>query len=493
MNILLSIDIGTSACKAIAFDPDGHVLASETVPYGTEYPHADWAQQNPDDWWSAACSATKRITSQLDVGCIACVGIDGQSWSAVAVDEQGQVLCPTPIWTDTRAREECDEMRRVMPEEDWFNLDMNPLQPGYTLPKILWYKHHWTDAYEKARWILQSNSFIVYRLTGRATQDVSQGYGLQCFRMRSGEWDLDVLERLGIRSSLLPELLPSSAIAGSVTSSAAFQTGLREGTPVIAGGLDAACATLGVGVIHSGQTQEQGGQSGGMSLCTDVCTGDPRLILGYHVVPGCWLLQGGTTGGGGAMKWLRQLICPELSFEEMSTLAQTVPPGSDGLIFLPYLRGERSPIWNPDAKGVFFGMTYAHTRAHMIRSVMEGTACALRHNIETADEAGGRVDLLRAMGGSANSLVWTQIKSDITGKIIEVPSSDTATCLGAALLSGVAVGIYRDFSEAVSRTVSVQRTHQPDPSNQSVYETVYKNYLELYQRLEPMMTGRKST
>ena len=204
MKILLSIDIGTSACKTIAFDPEGAVLASETVAYATDYPHPDWAQQNPDDWWQATCSAIRRITAVVDPSSIACVGIDGQSWSAVAVDAEGRVLCPTPIWTDTRSRQECEDMRRLMPEEDWFQLDMNPLQPGYTLPKILWYRRHLPDVYQKTRWILQSNSFIVYRLTGRATQDLSQGYGLHCFRMRSGTWDLESLEKLGIPSSLLP-------------------------------------------------------------------------------------------------------------------------------------------------------------------------------------------------------------------------------------------------------------------------------------------------
>ena len=488
MKILLSIDIGTSACKTIAFDPEGTVLASETVAYATDYPHPDWAQQNPDDWWQATCSAIRRITAVVDPSSIACVGIDGQSWSAVAVDAEGRVLCPTPIWTDTRSRQECEDMRRLMPEEDWFQLDMNPLQPGYTLPKILWYRRHLPDVYQKTRWILQSNSFIVYRLTGQATQDLSQGYGLHCFRMRSGTWDLESLEKLGIPASLLPELLPSSAIAGQVTPAAAADTGLLPGTPVIAGGLDAACATLGVGVIHPGETQEQGGQSGGMSLCVDQCTGDPRLILGYHVVPGQWLLQGGTTGGGGALKWLRQTICPELSFEEMSDLAQTVAPGSDGLLFLPYLRGERSPLWNPDAKGVFFGLTYTHTRAHMIRAVLEGVAFALEHNLRVAAEAGAEVSEMNAMGGASNSALWTQIKADVTGKVIHVPGSDTATTLGAAILAGVGSGIYGSYREAVERTVSVRKTYTPDPEKHAVYQKNMELYLALYRNLESIFS-----
>ncbi len=484
---MLGIDIGTSGCKAAVFDRDGQALAVRMEAYAVDYPRPGWAQQDPEDWWKAACRAIRELTTAVDPADIGAVGVDGQSWAAAAVDAGGKALAPTPIWTDTRAQEECEEMRCCLPEKQWFRIGMNPLQPGYTLPKILWYRHHWPQVYENARWILQSNGFVVYRLTGRAVQDLSQGYGLQCFRMGTGQWDKEALEKLGIRPSLLPEIVPCHAAVGFVTETAAEMTGLLPGTLVVAGGLDAACAALGVGVIQPGQTQEQGGQAGGMSLCLDRCTGDPRLIMSFHVVPDRWLLQGGTTGGGGALKWLRQQICPELSFEEMSDLAGSAAPGSGGLLFLPYMAGERSPLWNPDAKGVFFGLTYAHTRAHMIRAVMEGTAYALRHNLDTARDAGGEVSVMRGMGGSANSRVWTQIKSDVTGKPIEVPASDTATVLGAAILAGVGTGIYRDFEEAVRCTVRVNRTHMPDPALRETYEAGYRNYLELYERLKTMM------
>ncbi len=486
---LLGVDIGTSGCRAALFAPDGRLAAQETEAYGVSYPAPGWAEQRPDDWWEGVCRAVRRVAEAVPPEDIAAVGVDGQSWAAVAVDGEGRVLAPTPIWTDTRAQDACEEMRSCMPEEEWFRVGMNPLQPGYTLPKILWYRRHRPEVYERARWILQSNSFIVYRLTGRVTQDLSQGYGLQCFSMRGGAWDPEAIRRLGLRPSLLPDILHCHAVAGAVTAAAAAQTGLLPGTPVVAGGLDAACATLGVGVIDPGQTQEQGGQAGGMSVCMDACAGDPRLILGRHVVPDRYLLQGGTTGGGGALKWLRQTVCPELSFEEMSDLARTVPPGSGGLLFLPYLAGERSPIWNPDAKGVFFGLTYAHTRAHMIRAVMEGTAYALLHNLETARQAGARVRVMRATGGSANSLVWTQIKSDVTDTVIEVPASDTATVLGAAILAGVGAGVYGSFEEAVAGTVAVRRVHRPDAAHRAVYARGYQDYLQLYERLKPMMTG----
>ncbi|MDD3920482.1 MAG: xylulokinase [Eubacteriales bacterium] len=486
---LLGIDVGTSACKVALFHEDGTVRAQAVSEYPVYYPHPGWAEQNPDDWWEGVCAAIRKTLALSGVpqGQIAGIGVDGQSWSAVVVTNNGEVLCNTPIWTDTRSRAECDEIRTRVPEEELFALCGNPVQPSYTLPKILWYENHLPDVYRRAAYILQSNSFIVQRLTGEFTQDVSQGYGLFCFDMRHAKWDYGMAARLGIRPELLPPLHPCHEIVGHVTRKAAMLTELAEGTPVVAGGLDAACGTLGAGVIHPGETQEQGGQAGGMSLCINQYAADPRLILSFHVIADHWLLQGGTTGGGGALKWLRETVCPELSFEQMSDLAATVPAGSDGVIFLPYMAGERSPIWNPNASGVFFGLNYAKTRAHLIRAVMESVGYALRHNLEVAESAGATAGTLRAMGGSANSLVWTQLKADITGRRIEVPASDTATTLGAAILAGVGTGVYRDFAEAAERTVAVVRTHEPNRDCQTAYDKGYQNYRELYERLAPMM------
>ena len=343
--------------------------------------------------------------------------------------------------------------------------------------------------YGRARWILQSNSYFVYRFTGKVSQDMSQGYGLSCFDMRRRCWNLDLARRIGVRPELLPPLYECHEIVGGVTVEAAALTGLAEGTPVVAGGLDAACGTLGAGVVKAGQTQEQGGQAGGMSICLEEYAADERLILGCHVVPGQWLLQGGTTGGGGALKWLRETCCPDLTFEEMSALAEQTPAGSEGVIFLPYMAGERSPLWNPGAKGVFFGLDYRKGRGHMIRAVMEGVAYSLRHNLETAESAGARAATLRAMGGSANSRVWTQLKADVTGHPIEVPASDTATTLGAAILAGVGTGVFASFEEAADKCVAVRRTYEPNPETKAIYDAGYARYLELYTRLEPMMKG----
>lgn len=496
---LLGIDIGTSACKTAIFNREGQVLSAVTKDYPVCYPHPGWAEQDPEEWWAAVCQAIKESLRQggIDPGEIAGVGIDGQSWSAIAVDENGRVLTNTPIWMDTRAAGICREQNEAVGADALFALSGNSLQPSYTTAKILWYKREMPEIYSRIHKILQSNSYIAFRLTGEMTQDLSQGYGLHCFDMRKGVWDEAMAERLGIPVRFLPPIRPCHEIIGTVTAKAAEACGLRPGTPVAAGGLDAACGTLGAGVIHPGETQEQGGQAGGMSICIDHYQADPRLILSHHVVPGCWLLQGGTTGGGGVMRWLEKEFgayerltgkeSGKSSLDLYNELAGAVAPGSGGMVFLPYMAGERSPIWDPKAKGVYYGLDFSKSKGHFIRAAMEGVAFALRHNLDIAEGIGAKADVLRAMGGSANSLLWTQIKADVTGKPIIVPASDTATTLGAAILAGVGTGIYRDFDEAVSLTVRTRRRHEPDPQNREIYEKNYHIYLRLYEQLKDLM------
>ncbi len=496
---LLGIDIGTSACKVALFSPDGRVIAQGSGDYKVYYPAPGWAEQNPEDWWNAVCGAIKTMITdnRIDPADIAGIGIDGQGWSAIAVDKDGKVLTNTPIWMDTRARDICEDLKAQVGEERIFAVCGNPMQPAYTLPKILWYKKHLPEVYNNTKKILQSNSFIAYRLTGEMTQDVCQGYAYQCFDMQKACWDKEMCDLLGIDMNLLPDIYPCHQVIGTVTDAASLLTGLAAGTPVVAGGLDAACGTLGAGVIHSGETQEQGGQAGGMSICMDKYQADPRMILSYHVVPDLWLLQGGTVGGGGVIRWFEQefgALERELaaaggvsSMAEMDREAEQIPAGSDGMVFLPYMAGERSPIWDTKAKGVYYGIDFAKTRAHFIRASMEGVAFSLKHNLDTAGHAGAEVDVLRSMGGAANSRVWTQIKADVTGKKIVVPSSDTATTLGAAILAGVGTGVYTSFEDAVSRTVAVKREHIPDMDKHAKYRESYQIYLALYENLKDIM------
>lgn len=499
MNTLLGIDIGTSACKAALFSEDGTVLAQHSAPYPVEHPFPGFAEQDPRQWWKAACMAVREVLGHSSVRAqeIAGIGVDGQSWSAVPIGREGEVLCPTPIWMDTRAQGICRKLQEQFGEERFFSVGGNPLQPSYTLPKVLWYRQERPDIFKKAEKILSCNAYLVYQLCGALTQDLSQCYGYQCFDIRRLQYDDALLSELGIPRNLLPETVPCHQIVGHTTPQAQEACGLPIGIPVVAGGLDAACGTLGAGVLEPGQTQEQGGQAGGMSICTDAPHADPRLILGCHVVPGRWLLQGGTVGGGGVLRWLGDELGAQERLDaaqsgcglytQMDRQAESIAPGSDGVLFLPYLAGERSPIWDPMAKGVFYGLDYQKTRAHLYRAALEGTAFALRHNLEAAREAGACCNTLRAMGGAANSRLWTQIKADVTGRCIEVPSADTATTWGAAILAGVAVGIWGSFSEAVQRTVHIRRIHQPDPQRQEIYDRAYRRYRKLYECLGPLM------
>ncbi len=485
-NQILGIDIGTSACKIAVFDEDGRVIASTNKEYKVYYPNPGWVEQDAEEWWEAVCCGIKEVllNPAVDTSSICCIGIDGQSWSAIPVDKDGNVLARTPIWMDTRARDICGAVKNRLGEDTIFEVAGNDFLPSYTAPKIIWFRENCPELYKKTSKFLQSNSYIAYKLTGVFSQDKSQLYGLQFYNLHKMEYDEALAAELGISTDLIPEICNCDAVIGKVTKEAAAITGIKEGTPVVSGGLDAACGTLGAGVYKPGQTQEQGGQAGGMSICTADALAHKQLILSPHVVPELFLLQGGTVGGGGALKWFRSELCPDMSFDDITAEAAKVPVGAEGVVFLPYMAGERSPIWDPDAKGVFYGLSYSKTRGHMARAVLEGVAYALEHNLRVAKETGAEVDTLNAMGGAANSVLWTQIKADVTGKTICVPASDTATTLGAAILAGIGCGLYKSYEEAVNRSIQITRVQEPSAENHEIYAKNMDLYLQLYEDMK---------
>lgn len=486
---ILAIDIGTSGVKLLLLNIETGRIDTVTEGYPTLTPAPGYAEQNPNDWWQAVCRSIPRLLSAAQVRPeqIGAIGVDGVSWTPVMLNAQGQVLTNAPLWYDTRSSEQCHTLREQIGEDRVFDVSGNPLQPYYLLPKYLWFAQHHPDIIRQTRHILTSNGYIAYRLTSCLTQDECQAYGWAFYHMADGYYDEQMAEDAGFDLSLLPAPKPCIHVGGTVTRAAASECGLCEGIPVIIGGLDAACGALGAGVYQSGPLHEQSGSAGGMSICTDTCQKGRGLILSRHVVPGKWLLQGGTVGGGNLVRWLTDTL--GASRDDLNTLAESISPGSEGLIFLPYMAGERSPIWNPHATGVFFGLDYSKTKGHMMRAVLEGAAFSLRHNLEIAAQAGVHLDEMRAVGGASRNELWMQIKADVTNQPIRAVSSPDATAIGCAMLAGVGSGMLTGFDAVNSFVQPHEKVFIPIPEHSKLYHGVYAQYLELYERLNPMMKG----
>ncbi len=480
---LLGIDIGTSSCKVAIFSKEGNAIIQHSSEYPLYYPKEGWVEQDADEWWSSIVSSIRYCLHNSEVNSeeIAGIGIAGQGWSAIPVDRDGNSLRKTPIWLDVRARGVIKEYETQVNVEEIFALSGNAWSASYTTPKLLWYKKYEPELFEKTYKFLQSNSFIALKLTGVFTSDRSQNYGLHFYNPITYTYNEQMAKKFGIPLEKFPPIYECHEVIGTVTEEAAKLTNLSVGTPVVAGGLDAACGTLGAGVVNVNQTQLQGGQAGGVSICLDKPKTHAQLIFSPHVIPERWLLQGGTVGGGGALRWFKQEFGGIQSFDEFTKLAEKVKPGSEGVLFLPYLSGERSPLWNPKANGLFYGLSFDKTKGHFVRAVLEGVAFSVYHNLLIAEEAGVPIQELdiHAMGGAANSELWIQIYADVTGCPIRVPSSDTATALGAALLAGVGIGMYNNFEEVVEQTISIRREHWPNKENTEIYKKAMNQYLKL--------------
>jgi len=499
----LGIDVGTSSTKVGLWRSDGALLAQASADYPLHRPQPTWAEMNPADWWRAVCSTTQAVLAQsgLDPHKIAGVGVDAMGWTLVPVDAQGEPLCAAPIWLDRRADDQARALREL-PEADWLvDLVANPLDAAYLTPKLVWLREQQPEIYRRAAHFLDATGYIVHRLTGVLSCDFTQAYGYHCFDIRNERWDERAANVLQLPLEKLPRLHASGAIVGEISRAAAQATGLAPGTPVIAGCLDAAAGAFGSGVARAGQTADQGGTAFGFSLCTDHVVVEPRLIFSHHVVPGCYLLQGGTVGGG-LLGWFRDTLgqvevnAADLlgtsAYDVINREVERAQPGGGGLIFLPYMAGERSPIWNSDARGVFFGLSYQTTRGDILRAIMEGCAFAVYHNMKVAQAKGASISEWIGIGGAARSAVWCQIKADITNRpFVVAQRADGSTgdnTLGLALMLARALGGDEDLAAAIDRSLPQRTVYEPDAKRHAFYEELFELYLSLSDKLTPDFT-----
>jgi xylulokinase len=488
---VLTIDQGTSSLKAALWREDGVVLAEAVEPYELSRPAPTWAEIDPARWWDALCGATSAVLAKAGVAAddVACVAPDGIGWTLVAVDAELRPVAPAMTWLDRRAEAEAEALRARPDADALVDLAANRLDAAYLTPKVAWLAAHRPDAFDAARWLLTASGWLVAKLTGEVTCDLTQAYGLHCFDIRQERWDEAAAASLGIPIDRLPPLHRAGHMAGGITSAAARQTGLAPGIPVLVGGLDAAMAALGGGVTRPGLTQDQGGSAGGFGMSVPEVVVEPRLIFSHHVLEGQYLLQAGTVGGG-SLGWLRDVLgATDTPPDALIAETEGVPPGANGVLFLPYLAGERTPLWSSTPRGVFAGLAYSSTRADLVRAVLEGCAFAVGDNLRLAEERGYRVSSWLGQGGASRSAVWNQIKADATGVPFTVArladGAEGGTGLALYALGARAAGLAGDPAETVERLLVRRTTLEPDPIRHARYRDLFDVWHDVSRAMLP--------
>jgi xylulokinase len=490
---ILAHDLGTSGDKASLFDEAGRTVHSALAGYGTSYPHPGWAEQDPDDWWQAVCLATRRLLAEarIDPAEIGAVSFSGQMMACLPVDAKGKPLRSAIIWADQRAIEEAAWMAERCGAEAVYRRTGQRVGPSYSAPKILWFKRHAPEDYARTHAFLQAKDYAVLQLTGQYATDYSDASGTLLFDLATRRWAEDLFAALELDPRLVPPAHPSATIVGGVTRAAAEATGLAAGTPVVIGGGDGCCATAGAGVSEEGDAYAYIGSSAWLSIVSRRPLLDPRqrTTTFAHLDPDYCCPMGSMQSAGGAYGWLEGLLRgngEESIYAELDDAAAKTPPGADGILFLPHLLGERSPYWNPLARGAFIGLSLKHGRAAMARAVLEGVAMNLRQILEALREQGARIPALRLIGGGASSALWRQIMADVLGLPILQPVLLTeATSLGAAIAGGVGVGMFKSFSVA-REIVPATEAERPRAEARQRYEALYPLWQRAYRQVEPL-------
>lgn len=495
-SLFLGLDIGTSGVKAILVATGGDVVAATTTPLTLSTPRPGWAEQHPDDWWKATIDSVRGVLAQRPNASVASIGISGQMHSSVFLDRAGQVVRPALLWCDGRTTAECAEItQRAGGEErlrDWVR---NPALEGFTLPKVLWLRNHEPEAYARVATILLAKDFIRYRLTGVLAAEPSDASGTLMFDPARLQWSDEILQATGVPRTLLPDVGGSAEILGRVTAAAAQATGLPTDTPVVGGGADNACGAAGVGVITPGDAVASWGTSGTVLAPTDKPFVDPRLRAHTfcHVVPGIWYVMGVVLSAGGAFAWYRDQFARELTVgadAKLDAEAASVPPGAEGVTFLPYLQGERTPHRDAAARGAFLGLSLAHSRAHLTRAVLEGIAYALRDSLSILQELDLSPSHLLLTGGGAKSPFIRRLQADVYGVPVSTVNREEGPAYGAALLAAVGVGAFPDLAAAARATLTRGASEWPDSQAHREYQAAYDRYRASYRTATTRQDGQ---
>ncbi len=485
--MILGIDVGTGGTRAVLIDRSGRVVASFASEHAAiRSEHIGWAEQDPEDWWRAAREAIAgaMAASELTGAEIEAVGLTGQMHGCVMLDAEGEVLRPALIWCDQRTQPECDWLTEKIGFERLIELTCNPALPNFTLTKLLWVRTHQPEIFAKIAHVLCPKDYVRYRMTGEFAMDMQEASGTLLLDVAHRRWSVEVAEAAGIPMGWLPTLFEGPEICARVSETGAGATGLAAGTPVAAGAGDQGAGAVGMGILAPGSVSATIGTSGVVFAATDSPIKDRlgRLHTFCHAAPGRWHVMGVTNGAGLSLRYFRDTFAPETSYDELTALAAKVPAGSEGLMWAPYLFGERTPHLDPEARAAFVGITASHTRGHFVRAVLEGVAFSLKDTLTLFGELGVPVKAIRLGGGGARGPLWRQIQADVYGQPVELLEAEEGGAFGAALLAGTGIGVWASVEAACAETVRVAETIAP--KNAAVMAEGYVRYRRIYPALK---------
>ncbi len=486
----LGIDISTTGSKALLIDATGKVVAVTSSPHTLQTPRPLWSEQDPLEWWQAASLSIRKVLDEAHITGeqIAAIGLTGQMHGLVLLDGNGQVLRPAILWNDQRTQAECDQIHEIIGREKFIRTSGNVSLTGFTAPKIVWVKNHEPEIYRQVKHILLPKDYVRFCLTGQYAMDKADGSGTVLFDLKRRDWSPELLQALQIDPAWMPPTFEGPQFTGEISVAAAAVTGLKSGTPVAAGGGDQAAQSVGVGAVEPGIIALTVGTSGVVFAPTPSVLIEPqgRLHAFCHAVPGMWHFMGVMLSAAGSLQWHRDTLAPGVSFDDLLHEAETVPAGSEGLLFLPYLSGERTPYPDPLARGAWVGLTLRHGRGHLTRSILEGVSFGLKDCFSLIRQAGlGEIRQVRASGGGTKGKLWRQILASVLEAELVTVNTTEGAAFGAALLAGVAAGQWVDVPAACNQAIQITGTTVPDPAQVEAYRRTYPLYQDLYPALKP--------